>query len=119
MRRDPARSGTPCTYGHASQENREILCPPATDDAVGHIGKSRTYADDEWTGDVGQACSTREVPEQRRATGRGGAGGEGLVKGNRIQKHRPIGHSAGLAGLMRRAGTSRSRQGQDNVAHSA
>ena len=39
--------------------------------------------------------STREVPEQRRATGRGGDGGRGLVKGNLRQPHRLIGHSAG------------------------
>jgi len=40
-------------------------------------------------------CSTREVPEQLRATGRGGDGGRGLVKGNLRQPHRLIGHSAG------------------------
>jgi RNA-directed DNA polymerase len=41
MRRDPARSETPCTSGHASHENREILCPPRGDDAVRRIGKSK------------------------------------------------------------------------------
>jgi len=41
MRRDPARSETPCTYGHASHENREILCLPAADDAARRIGKSK------------------------------------------------------------------------------
>jgi hypothetical protein len=41
MRRDPAWSETPCTYGHASHENREILCPPAADDAAGRVGKSK------------------------------------------------------------------------------
>jgi len=40
VRRDPARSETPCTYGHASHENREIWCPPRADDAVGRVGKS-------------------------------------------------------------------------------
>src|SRR6266566_9660583 len=30
MRRDPARSETPCTYGNTSHENREILCLPST-----------------------------------------------------------------------------------------
>ena len=41
MRRDPARSETPSTYGIASHENREILCPPAADGAVGRVGKSK------------------------------------------------------------------------------
>src|SRR6266540_4168012 len=42
MRRDPARSETPCTYGNTSHENREILCLPST--AVGtegRVGKSK------------------------------------------------------------------------------
>ncbi len=41
MRRDPARSETPCTYGNTSRENREIPCPPAADGAVGRVGKSK------------------------------------------------------------------------------
>jgi hypothetical protein len=41
MRRDPARSETPCTYGHTSHENRETLCPPAADAAAGRVGKSK------------------------------------------------------------------------------
>ena len=41
MRRDPARSETPCTYGHTSRENREIPCPPVADAAVGCVGKSK------------------------------------------------------------------------------
>ena len=40
MRRGPARSETPCMYGNTSRENREILCPPATDGVAGRIGKS-------------------------------------------------------------------------------
>jgi hypothetical protein len=40
-RRDPARSETLCTSGHTSHENREILCPPAADDAAGRVGKSK------------------------------------------------------------------------------
>jgi hypothetical protein len=39
MRRDPARSKTPCTYGHTSHENREIPCPPGADDVSGRVGK--------------------------------------------------------------------------------
>ncbi len=41
MRRDPARSETPCTYGNTSHENREIPCPPAADDVAGRVGKSK------------------------------------------------------------------------------
>jgi hypothetical protein len=41
MRRDPARSETLSTYGNTSLENREILCPPATDGAAGRVGKSK------------------------------------------------------------------------------
>jgi len=41
MRRDPARSETPCMCGNTSRENREILCPPAADGAAGRIGKSK------------------------------------------------------------------------------
>jgi RNA-directed DNA polymerase len=37
----PARSETPCTYGNASHENREVLCPPAAGGAVGRVGKSK------------------------------------------------------------------------------
>src|SRR6059036_594471 len=41
MRRSPARSETPCTYGNTSHENREIPCPPAADGATGRVGKSK------------------------------------------------------------------------------
>ena len=41
MRRDPARSETPCMYGNTSRENREIPCPPATDGVAGRVGKSK------------------------------------------------------------------------------
>jgi|SRR3990172_8385002 len=40
MRRDPARSETPCTYGNTSHENREVPCPPEAEDATGRVGKS-------------------------------------------------------------------------------
>ncbi len=39
MRRNSARSETPCTYGNTSRENREIPCPPAADGAAGRVGK--------------------------------------------------------------------------------
>ena len=38
-RRDPARSETPCTYGHISHENREIHWLPAAMAAAGRVGK--------------------------------------------------------------------------------
>ena len=41
MRRNPARSETPCMYGNTSRENREIPCPPAADGAAGRVGKSK------------------------------------------------------------------------------
>ena len=41
MRWDPARSETLGTHGNTSHENREILCPPAVDGAVGRVGKSK------------------------------------------------------------------------------
>ena len=41
MRRDSARSETPCTYGNTSRENREIPFPPAADGVAGRIGKSK------------------------------------------------------------------------------
>ena len=39
MRRSPARSETPCTYGNTSHENREIHWSPATMAAAGRVGK--------------------------------------------------------------------------------
>jgi hypothetical protein len=41
MRRGPARSETPGTYGNTSHENREILCLPVADGAAGRVGKSK------------------------------------------------------------------------------
>jgi hypothetical protein len=41
VRRGPARSETPCTYGNTSHENREVLGSPATDGAAGRVGKSK------------------------------------------------------------------------------
>ena len=37
---DPARSQTPCTYGNASRENREVPGLPAVVEAAGRVGKS-------------------------------------------------------------------------------
>ena len=39
--RGPARSETPCMYGHASRENRESPWLPVADGAAGRIGKSK------------------------------------------------------------------------------
>ena len=41
MRRDSARSETPCTYGNTSRENREIPRSPDPGDWAGRIGKSK------------------------------------------------------------------------------
>ena len=41
MRRNSARSETPCTHGNTSRENREVLSPSAADGAAGRIGKSK------------------------------------------------------------------------------
>jgi|SRR6516164_11508561 len=41
IRPSPARSATPRTYGNTSHENREVLCSPAADGAVGRVGKSK------------------------------------------------------------------------------
>jgi hypothetical protein len=41
MRRNPARSETPCTYGHTSRENREVLCSPVAVVVAGRVGKSK------------------------------------------------------------------------------
>ena len=41
VRRSPARSETPCTYGNTSHENREVPCSPEEDGASGRVGKSK------------------------------------------------------------------------------
>ena len=41
VRRSPARSETPSTYGNTSHENREIPCPPETNGVPGRVGKSK------------------------------------------------------------------------------
>lgn len=35
----PARSETPCTYGHTSRGSREVPCSPAAVGAAGRVGK--------------------------------------------------------------------------------
>jgi RNA-directed DNA polymerase len=41
VRRSPARSQTPCTYGSTSRGNREIPGSPRAAVALGRIGKSK------------------------------------------------------------------------------
>jgi adenine-specific DNA methylase len=41
MHRGPARSETPSMCGNTSRENREVLCSPSVDGAVGRVGKSK------------------------------------------------------------------------------
>jgi hypothetical protein len=36
----PARSETPCTYGHTSRGSREVPWSPAADGGAGRVGKS-------------------------------------------------------------------------------
>ena len=37
----PARSETPCTYGHTSRGSREVPWSPAADGVAGRVGKSK------------------------------------------------------------------------------
>lgn len=37
----PARSETPCTYGHTSRGSREVPWSPVADGAAGRVGKSK------------------------------------------------------------------------------
>ncbi len=41
VRRDPARSETPGTYGNTLRGNREIPCSPGATSATGRVGKSK------------------------------------------------------------------------------
>ena len=41
IRRDPARSETPCMHVRTSFGNREIPCSPAGDGPAGRVGKSK------------------------------------------------------------------------------
>jgi RNA-directed DNA polymerase len=40
-RLSPARSETPCTYGHTSCGSREVPCSPVTVGVAGRVGKSK------------------------------------------------------------------------------
>jgi hypothetical protein len=92
---DPAGSENPACVRSLHAENREIPGSPASvDDAppgwfagwqIGGWrdarGTLRRYALDERPWEVGQAHSTCEGAEQRRDSGRGGAGGKGPARG--------------------------------------
>ena len=41
MLSSPARSKTPCTYGHTSRGSREVPWSPAADGVAGRVGKSK------------------------------------------------------------------------------
>jgi RNA-directed DNA polymerase len=41
MLSSPARSETPCTYGHTSRGSREVPWSPAADGVAGRVGKSK------------------------------------------------------------------------------
>jgi|SRR6266568_3157901 len=78
MQRSPARSKTLSTYGSTSDGNREIPGWPEKSTTRDVSGSLRTQADDEPTGEVGQAYSTGEVLEQGQNSGGGEDGGKGL-----------------------------------------
>ena len=63
MRRNPARSKTPCMYGNTSRENREVPCPPATDSACTRLAcgyaQAGTHADRGAAGRVGKSKDIR------------------------------------------------------------
>jgi len=98
MRRDPARSEPPCTYGNTSRGNREMPCSPG---AAGRVGKS-TDARRRCTDKAGRtgARSTREVGEQDRATG----GGKGPGQREPARAKRGCGCKAGQACKVRSSG---------------
>jgi hypothetical protein len=79
----PARSQTPCMHTSSLRGNREISrLTTGPKGLLARIGKVKAVADDARTGEVGQARSTREVPEQSPGD-RAAEGMEGrcLVKG--------------------------------------
>ena len=88
---DPARSETPRMYGSFLDGNREISrLTTAAWPTWPALGRRRAVANDARAGEVGQAGSTCEAPEQRR----GGSAAEGvegscLVKGNAEGEHTP------------------------------
>jgi hypothetical protein len=79
----------------------------------------RTYADDERTREVGQSRSTREVPEQRRATGRGGDGGKGSGQRKLAPVQRAPDTEPGRRAQCAGAGTSSGKTGQNAAVHRA
>ena len=111
--RPRARTETPRTRtGRSRAHSRRMELRDAS-------GSPRTYADDERAREVGQACSTGEVPEQRRATGGGGDGGKRSgqrepATAKRVPDTEPE-RRAQCAG----AGTASSKQGQEDAVHGA
>ena len=118
-RRDPARSETPCTYGNTSHENREVPWSPVAMAAAGRVGKSRTHADDERPREVGQAGSTDEVLEQRRATGRGGDGGKRSGQREPAPAKRAPDSEPERRAECAGAGTASGNTGQEAAVHGA
>ena len=74
-------------------------------------GSPRTHADDERPGEVGQAGSTDEVAEQRRATGRGGDGGKGSGQRKPATAKRAPDTEPGRRAQCAGAGTSSGKTG--------
>src|SRR5258708_2260945 len=69
-----AWSETPGTRRHSLHGNREGSSPPRPSGAGAALGRRKPYANDARRGEVGLRCSSREVAEQNRETGRGGDG---------------------------------------------
>src|ERR1700674_2420775 len=119
MRQGPARSETrartetPRTRtGRSRAHSRRMELRDAS-------GSPRTYADDERAREVGQACSTDEVAEQRRATGGGGDGGKRSGQGEPATAKRAPDSEPARRAQCAGAGTASSKQGQEDAVHGA
>ena len=79
---DSAWSKTPCTHGNSCRRNWEIPCLTA-ERAAARAVNPQEHDGDERTGEVGQARSTVEAPEQGRwcVLAGGGGGGKGPGQG--------------------------------------
>src|SRR5208282_2445756 len=98
--------------------NREV---PGSPEAVARdaSGSPRTYADDERAREVGQAWSTDEVAEQRRATGGGGDGGKRSGQREPATAKRAPDSEPARRAQCAGAGTASSKQGQEDKVHDA
>src|SRR5439155_10074443 len=82
-------------------------------------GSLSTHADDERAGEIGQAGSTDEVAEQRRATGRGGDGGKRSGQRKPATAKRAPDTEPGGRAQCAGAGTASGKTGQEAAVHGA